>query len=1091
MFVALGVGVFLGISWASPALQGAADGVFDEGAFHNFQIQYPYGLTDADLKKLSETEGVSQVEAERQSFQTLKKDNREHMVKVQSLGQSVDVPIIVEGELPAKRSEIALHAKTAEALGLAVGDTIKFEHDAQQGGDSAASLLGDEASDGASENESGMKYLLRDSFTITALVDSPEYIALSPETYGYSPSPSGEVDAMAWVVDDIFDAAAFQNGYPIVNVRSDGLAGMATFSDDYKQASGAIQDPIEALGATLAVERYDDLHGQAQKKIDDAQAQIDKAEADIAQAEKDIADGESRLESGRAELEQKKAEGQAKLDQAYATLMSGEAEKANGEQKLYEGYAKVNDGQARIDAADAAIAEAKAEVADAKAYKKQCDKELKAGEITQKQYNKRLDKRGAQADAKIQPLAEEYGEEVPNITHENYDDALLVADLALENSEDMPVTVEGEDMTLGEARERLASAKAELAAAQAEYDAKVAELNDGWNQYYAGQATLESEVAKGEQELADGQAQIDDAKQQVEEGKQKVADGKPKLESAKAELAKMVKYNWTVMPRAYNSGAVEISTFCDVTDNLSISMAALFIIVGLLVSYFAVSRIVHEQITQIGTKKALGFRQGEITSSFLWYSGIAVVVGAIVGALIAFLLVESIIGGTLGGMFIFGPYPSYFGWGLFILILAIELVLVLGATYLACRKILKEHAVELLRGEKPPAGKTRFYEKWGIWDKLPLLVQTIVNNCINDKRRVLSTIVGVAGCTALIVTAITLNNDVMKSYDRHYENVYGFDMVTYANSDPESAVTALSTALGKQGYPTAQVFKKSYLLKQPNGESGAMHVVVPVDEEEFAELYHMNSLEGGPLDLSAEGAWVTRAYADHLGAKVGDTVAIDGGDGTQHEVPILGFYEFWLTYHEMVMGKDYYEKEFGSFSPNVVLTQAGETEVAEVEKTVSGVDGFYSIIDDAKLQYGNFETFSSVSSAVVLIYLVLAVLMAIVVLLNLNVMFIEEKKRELIVLMINGYSTKDARHYISYDSIVLTILGIIVGLILGCIMGSITVASIEPSTGVFVKDADLWAILIGIAGSAVLAIIMGKIALRRIKKFKLTDINRF
>ena len=131
------------------------------------------------------------------------------------------------------------------------------------------------------------------------------------------------------------------------------------------------------------------------------------------------------------------------------------------------------------------------------------------------------------------------------------------------------------------------------------------------------------------------------------------------------------------------------------------------------------------------------------------------------------------------------------------------------------------------------------------------------------------------------------------------------------------------------------------------------------------------------------------------------------------------------------------------------------------------------------------------SSAVVLIYLVLAVLMAIVVLLNLNVMFIEEKKRELIVLMINGYSTKDARHYISYDSIVLTILGIIVGLILGCIMGSITVASIEPSTGVFVKDADLWAILIGIAGSAVLAIIMGKIALRRIKKFKLTDINRF
>ena len=106
-------------------------------------------------------------------------------------------------------------------------------------------------------------------------------------------------------------------------------------------------------------------------------------------------------------------------------------------------------------------------------------------------------------------------------------------------------------------------------------------------------------------------------------------------------------------------------------------------------------------------------------------------------------------------------------------------------------------------------------------------------------------------------------------------------------------------------------------------------------------------------------------------------------------------------------------------------------------------------------------------------------------------MLSDEKKRELIVLMINGFRVKDARHYISYDNIVLTALGIIAGLVLGCIMGSITVASIEPSTATFIKSVDNWAVVIGIIGSAILAIIMSLIALRRINNFKLTDINRF
>ena len=1074
MFAALGIGVFLGISWAGPALEHAADRMLDEGSFHHFEIQYPYGLTDDDLKKLSDIESVTQIETAYQSFQTAQLGNANYTVKVQSLGQNIDTPLLVEGVLPEKADEMAFHAESAKELGVKVGDVITFDKDGDDD-PSELSLAGEDANKG-SANTSGMEFLTSDTFKVTAIVNSPAYLSKGTATYGLAPTASGVVNALAWVPESSFDTSAFKGGYPIVLVSCDGLSGIETFSDEYKKRSKEIEARVTELGGELALARYDSLHGQAQAKIDDAEKQIDDAK-------KLIADGEQELANGKAELETRKAEGQAELNDAYQQLMSAEATKAEAETLLANARAKVNDGQQKIDAADAAIAEANAEVAAAKAYKDQCYADWKAGKITEAEYNKRLDELGAQARAELQPIAAELGVDVPEINHENYDLAIAVAEMALANSEELPVDVEGEMMTLGEARAKLADAKQQLATAEAEYNQKVAVLNDGWSQYYAGQAEYEALVAEGEQAISDGEKKIADAKSQV-------AENEPKLEDAKAMLEEMKKYSWTILPRSYNSGVGEVSTFSGVTNNLSISMAALFIIVGLLVSYFAVSRIVREQITQIGTKKALGFRQGEITVSYLLYSGIAVLVGAIVGAIVGFLLVEGIIGGVLGGMFAFGAYPAYFGWGLFLIVTIVELALVLAATYLACRSILKEHAVELLKGSKPPSGKTHFYEKWSIWDKLPLLVQTIVNNCVNDKRRVLSTIVGVAGATALIVTAITLNNDVLKSYDRHYENVYGFNAIAYAESTPPQATANVEAVLKEQGATTAQVYMKNYMMEQPNDESGILRIVSPADDDAFEALYHVNPLAGGSVDLSAGGAWVSQAYADHFGVKAGDMLLVSGDDGTKHEVPILGFYEFWLTYHEAVIGRDYFEKEFGTFEPNVVLADTGSVAVSDTESALSEVEGFSLIIDDATYQYGNFETFSSVSSAVVAIYLALAALMAVVVLLNLYEMFIDEKKRELIVLMINGFSVKDAKHYISYDNIVLTAIGIIAGIVLGCVMGSVTVLAIEPSTATFIKAVDGWAVGIGIVGSAALALIMSMIALRRIPKFDLTDINK-
>ena len=1086
MFVALGVGIFVGINWTAPALERTADKVFDEGSFHNFQIQFPYGLTDDDIKQLSAIEGVTNVEPARLSYQTYAVGDDRLTVKVQSITSDIDTLTVTQGSLPEREGEIVLFAPAAEREGLSVGDVITFESDKSED-DENADLNVDMNVDGAastdkaaSEDADGMKYLNHAAFTVTGFVTSPEYLANDQETYGIAPTPSGVINLVAWVLPSEFDASAFRDGHPVVDVQSESLASLGTYTDEYKKESDAIEKRIAELGGSLAVARYDSLHDQIQKKIDDG-------EAKIAEANEQIAAGEKQLEEGRATLETMRAEGEAKLASGYQLLIQFENEKSQGETKLAEGRELVAGGEAALVVVDTAQAEVSSLIADYQARGAAARDKYKSSKKTEKdkaKYDEILDSLGAELMDKILPFANEAGVTIPIITHENYFDALGTAKTIVERYEDLPVTYDGETVTIGEIRAKLADAKQELADGEAQFSELTTRLDEGWAEYYAGQEELNARVAEAEQKLADGERQIADTKALITEYE-------PLLDQAKESLARMTKYNWTVMSRAKNPGVAEISTFAGVTNNLSFSMAALFVIVGLLVSYSAVSRIVHEQVTQIGTKKALGLRSGEITLSFILYSAIAVIVGAVIGAIVGFVLVEGIIGHVMGGMFTFGDYPGYFGWPLFLVVTSLELALVLGATWLACRSILREHAVELLKGDKPPEGKTRFFEKWAIWDKLPLLTQTIVNNCLNDKRRMFSTVVGVAGCTALIVTALTLNDDVLKSYDRHYSNVYGFDTIAFVDPEVDGSIKEADTKLVAGGAKTATALRTVLGFEEPNGDGGIIRMIVPTDDDSFSQVYQVHAVEGEAFDPTADGAWVTQAYAHHLGAKVGDTIALSASDGSVHDVTILGFYEFWLTYHEMVMGRDYYEREFdASLVPNVVLADTGGSLRGDLKSEVSKVEGFDTIIDDKAGQHINFETFSSVSSTVVLIYMALAILMAVVVLLNLNVMFIDEKKRELIVLMINGFSTKDAKRYIYNDTIALTTIGIILGLVLGCIMGSITVGAIEPSTATFVKDVDWIAVLVGIVGSALLAAIMTLIALRRIPRFKLTDINR-
>lgn len=1140
MFVALGVGLFLGIQWGAVALKNASDETMRRGHMEDMEVQFPYGITDSDLEQLRAIEGIEDVETGYSSYVSVRLDSNNYTFKMQTLTERLNQPTSLEGRMPTAKGEAALLREWCETHDVKVGDTLGLKHDADE---ATINEDGDKVVD-----PDGMEYLTTDKITVVGIVESPLYLAKMESTFGVSNIASGAINCAAFVTEDTFDTGKFNDGYPNVYIRCAGLEGINSFTKEYDDKIDPITEKVTALGGKLAPVRYHKLHDDAQSKLDDAQEKIDDGERQLDEGKQKIADGEKALADGEKELD----DGRKTL---VDSVLSASDEQGVAQEQLDEAYRLLADGQGKYDAGvetyntasdlynqvssefDSVSSEyyALLEIADALG---ELENELPAEADAAEDAANNGDEQGA-ADA-LSILRSTYGDaggtlgdynsllnsvtgilgvsgsssSLPSIDGLDLEqtiaaarDAVGTISEALDKLTNLSITIGDITIRLDDIPGGLDEVRDYLEDSRATLDASEQELNDGWAAYYDAKAQYDSAVASGQDDLRAGSKELDDGRttlnektKELEDGKAELADktkeleeGKEDLQAAKDKFAQMVEYEWVVMPHRDNGGVQQVNMVSTMINNVSWAMALLFILVGLFVAYSAISRLVHEQSIQIGTKKALGFRKGEIASGYYWFSGLSVLLGVLISILIAMLLVQGIMNPIAARQFAmpeFGPHFSIVG---LVIIGGLELILILLSTWIAIKGMLKRDGIELLKGESTANVKEHFYEKWKIWNKMSLYSQTIVNNCINDKRRVVGTLIGVIGCTALIVTAVTLYGNVGRSLTRHYEEVYDYDTLVYLSEQGQEASKSVAMALYDQGITSAPVFMQQLQVRQSNGARMVSNMVVPTNDEAFNKFYHVISNDGGePARIQDGGVWLSVAYAEHMGAKVGDDVTFTEFSGKTHTFKIAGFYDYYLLREEFVMCREEYVKAFGEIpEDNVLLVQRDGASIEDLQSKLYAVDGYQALIDDYKDASYAYDELNTILLTVVLIYLLLSALMAIMVLLNLDIMFVDEKKKELIVLMICGFSVKDAKAYIYRDSIALTIIGIALGVLLGAVMGGITVWALEPETGYFLKGFNGIAAIVGILGAGLFAAAVLLWSLRRIPKFDLTDINRF
>lgn len=547
----------------------------------------------------------------------------------------------------------------------------------------------------------------------------------------------------------------------------------------------------------------------------------------------------------------------------------------------------------------------------------------------------------------------------------------------------------------------------------------------------------------------------------------------------------------TIMLRGDNGGVCSAKTIIEtMCEKLRYNLSLLFIIVSLMVCYFTISRLIHSHAVLIGTKRATGFKKKQIIITYVLYSALIAIIGISSALLLSYFVVEPFFLSVISQTQLIESRCRYYSVKDIISVLLIMIGMLAAATLISCRSVLKKDTVELLNSKTDIKFKNRFFEKTKLWKKLPLLYKTIINNCLNDKRRVAATFIGISGSASLIMCALTFRISVNESISRQFNNLQSVNYIAfYDNSDDKNA-DEIEKLLDEENIENAKAYNSVCTLNTDKATSGVFFHLFASDEPEFQTMMKVYTPDGKKAQLT-DGIWTDSAYASHYNLKKGDMINIVDSEKNNINAEFSNSFEFHLAKNQIMMTMtDYKEKINPSAKYNIFLLNTAGKNIKELESKLKEKEGFLFLFDYEKDCLDTSETIVVISTVIATADCITAVIIAFFVLMNLLVMFIDDKKYELIVMRINGYSLKDVKKYIYTDTILLSVIGIIIGILIGAAVGSLTVNSMCSRSTDFINHFSVFSSFISTVVCACFSVVMLLIALKKVEKLSLSDINK-
>ena len=1148
VFVSLGVAIFLGIKWNEPALSQAMDRYLDEHRYHDLQMVFPYGFTEDDAAAVAALDGVSAVEGAYNAYGTAQVGGDRCILNIQSLTDTMDHAEVLEGELPAAADEVAVERLLAEALELHLGDTLPIS--ALRGGKPC--LKNSEFTITAIVEHPSFTRTETDysrGFTDIGDGSADGYVlvaktAFDTEMYDGCFSQLLIRGTGLDALNSLGSVYQQKAGALKEKLEALGAQRAALRSDDlYDRAGEQIADAEQELAdGQQELESGKQEYADGEKRLDAAKVQIADGEKQIAENEKKLADGKQQYADGLAAY----ADGAAQLRAGRATL-TAELEENGYPTDLDEAEKQLKtDREKAADIKDLLMRTLTQVELYNEDHDSASEEEIKQILVdtlellgVSEDINVETTQDAKKAVEKAQEYLKKYGSDAVVTATVNVllpylkltaDQAgvntllgrLDAADILLASytmlDKDTRLTllmtiVVNENPDLSVAPETLQALIDVVDDSLAQLDKGLKGIAD----YRAGAAALSAasaqlaeasrQIEEGEQQLADakeklaqakrdyaaGTQKLAQARQDIADGEQTLAENTRLLADAQAELEDFVRYEqWTVQIRTDNPSVATAKFYAQSSRRLCYSMALLFVFVGLMVCFTSITRSINESQTIAGVQKALGFRSREILAHYMAYSLLAAAIGVLVGYALGFFGIESVVNDAYAKLYVIGAITNVYVVPEALVIAVVELALIALATWLPCRKLLRRPAVELLKGENYAGGRTRFYEKWRVWQRMSLYTQTTVNNLMNDGARIIATLVGITGCTALIVMSLSLRSSILSTPVRHFERIWIYDASLVSDTAVPGGHQALEQVLDESGVDYTSVRREAVYIRDETGTLNKADLIVPEDAEDLRAFIHLDDYRTGrPLSLTDDGVIVSYTYAKHYGLKAGDTLHLLDTAGRSHDCVVSGISQHYLSSMQVVMTPSCYQHLMGwAAQSNTLYLRYGAADRNAVAQKLQTTEGYFSLTDESAKWIAKFQEFSGSVMLVVYIGLSLSVTMALLVLLNLNIVCVNEKTNELVVMRINGFSIRAVKAYLYRDNIVLTALGILGGVGIGLALGRCVLEILQKIGDNFYTTPNLTDCLIGAGLAALFSLATNLIALRRVNTLSVSDLSR-
>jgi putative ABC transport system permease protein len=1052
--IALGVGFFAGLKVTTPSFIVTGNKYINDYALYDFKLLSTIGFTDEDIEELSSrTSCVVEGSYTADCSAFLGDNYSADTVRFISITRNVNKLDLVTGRLPEKDDEIVIDAYMFPEFKL--GTKL---------------VIADETS---SESREMFKY---DEYTVVGTARSPVFMNFQR---GTCDEGSGNITYYVCALPGAFDSEYYTEAYLYANT------GLFIYSDEYKDWAAnaekkykvALRGVINDRFESLLKEEYDKLYDgidEFKEGIDDARDDLNDARAKLDDAKKQLEDAQAEIDKNRDEL----ADAKKTLDDTAKTLAEYNKELTSQKTLLDAANGRLDREQQEMESLKSEVDSINQELTDARS-------DLFTARTTTQA---RIDTVSYLLDTYRSALTSVETAIGNNQTRldeatSDFDKLMIQAQIDAQNSirDNYLALIADAESELGRLNDKVAGfddRQKEIDDLQKQYEAKIASYNEVYQSYMSDKITVEtgykdyetsksqydsaySQYAAGLAQYKDGAAKLDEAQKKVDDGWKEYHDGVYELWKGYSEFSStadsvynsQLVYGFAlidgvddpetyILGRSTNVGYVCFDNDAQIVDGVSTVFPVFFYMIAALVCSTTMSRMVSDERGIIGTMRALGYSDASIVMKYAIYAGSASVLGCVLGFMGGTKLFPWAIWEVYKMMYGFAPLTFKTSVPLFIISLIVSLLCTVGVSVLTAMSALKGMPAELIRPKAPLPGKRIFLEYVGfIWKRMKFLHKVSLRNVFRFKKRMGMMIVGIAGCTSLLITAFGLNDSICNLVDVQYDEIMKYDVSLvfddkYRQYEIEEAAVNAGQAAGVN-YDYAVV--KSEQAK--NGGSGYVRDIGMFisDDPNIEKIFGLSNEKTGekiPWPSDGEVA-VSQKLAEKNNVKVGDNITVLYGED-EHEVSLkVGSIFNNYTFHYVMMTPATYREAFGKpYTPETLLIATESKDKADGYKFASYLSENYelktwSLTADSRVSFAN--TMERLNYVIVLV-IASAAALAFIVLFNLNNINITERIREIATLKVMGFNRRETGAYVTRENIMLVSMGYIVGIPLGVLL---------------------------------------------------------